>query len=390
MKIHYLSRSTLISDSANSVHVLKMCDSFTALGHDVTLHGYEGAGELADIAPYYGTKNDFRIIRHNENAAGLSALLWKARAKIPLLKVGGIPSFLYAWQNLRAPLRKNADLVFSRNIFWLPAVPRNIPFIFESHTPPANFLQKHIEKTLFQRKNCKGVVVISGKMQEIYEEMFPRLKGKFIIAHDGADDPHPQNIEERLARPLKNIGYVGQLYKGRGIEIILQCAARLPQLNFHIVGGQSDLIETYKSAANVPDNVIFHGHQPHAILPEYYRTFDAVLAPYQTKVAVAGNAGDTSAFMSPLKIFEYMSWGLPIVCSDMPVLREVLKDGETALLAKPDDTSAWVDALNRLAADAALKAALSHNARAQFLSHYTWKSRAADILQRALGADRGI
>ncbi len=380
MRIHYLSRSTLISDSANAVHVMKMCNAMASLGHDVTLHGYKGEGKPQDIPLYYDTKHPFSIHLHDEHKSGLSKHLWSLRAALPFVKVGGLPSLLYAWKSLR-PLLKDADLVFSRNIYWMPALPKDQGFIFESHTPPQNTLQKWIEGRLYRRASCRGVVVISDKMREIYETLFPDCKEKFIVAHDGADDPHPENTEERHARPFKNIGYVGQLYKGRGIEIIMDCAKALPDLSFHIVGGRPEMIENYKQDG-APQNIIFHGHQPHAKLPEFYNSFDCVLAPYQRKVSVAGDAGDTSTFMSPLKIFEYMSWGLPIICSDMPVLREVLQGGENALMVEPDCSEEWTRALTKLEQDKATRLNISQNAKADFMAHYTWQKRARKILGR--------
>lgn len=384
MHIHYLSRSTLISDSANAVHVMKMCDATAGIDYKVTLHAYAGEGKAADIPAYYDTKHPFSISLHNEHKSGLSGFLWALRRALPFLRVGGLPSFLYAWQRIRPVLKREADMVFSRNIYWMPAIPKNIPFIFESHTPPQNALQKWVEGKLYARPSCCGIVVISEKMREIYETIFPEHKNKFIVAHDGADDPAPtlEDIKERVARPLKNIGYVGQLYQGRGVEIIIESARALPHLTFHIVGGKPEMIEGYKNAG-APDNIIFHGHQPHSALPDFYRTFDAVLAPYQRKVSVAGDAGDTSAFMSPLKIFEYMSWGLPILCSDMPVLREVLEDNYNALLITPDNAQDWVRALEKLRDEPDARFKIGENARKDFIKCYTWKERARTILMKA-------
>ena len=80
--------------------------------------------------------------------------------------------------------------------------------------------------------------------------------------------------------------------------------------------------------------------------------------------------------MSPLKVFEYMAAGKPVLASDIPALREILRDGETALLLPPGEPEAWA-------------AALGARARAVFLSEYTWDARAARILAR-LPPRRGI
>lgn len=383
MHIHYLSSSALISDSANSVHVTKMCQAFAGQNYDVTLHGYFGNGDTEDVYQYYAVQDNFNIKRHDEYKSGLSSWFWWLRKKIPFLRVAGLPSSIYAYTKLRPNIGNPNNLVYARNLFWLFAIRKEVPFIMEVHHPAKNIIERWIEKRLYKRLSCKGIVLISEKMRNIYVEKYPQHANKFIVAHDGADDPKPQNIETRLARPLKHIGYVGQIYEGRGINVILKTAQICPELTFHIVGGNQKAIEQYKNNYDISENVIFHGHQPHAKLHEFYNKFDAVLSPYQKKVAVHGNAGDTSAFMSPLKIFEYMSWGFPILCSDMPVLKEVLKHEHNALLLKPDDANAWAEALITLKENDKLKKKISMNARQDFCEKHSWHSRAKHILNEA-------
>lgn len=381
MDIHYLSSSTLISDSANSVHVMKMSDALSSLGNQITLHAYNGDGDKQAVRQYYGTRHEFEIKRHDEHKHGYSSLLWALRAKLPFFKVSGLPSTLFARQYLRKEI-KNADLLYARNLYWLFGLSKTKPFIIEIHHPPRNWLDQWIENKLYASPNCKGIVLISEKMLEIYKEKHPRHAGKFIVAHDGADDPGKTDIRSQCERPLKDIGYVGQLYKGRGIEIIIKAAEALPDMRFHIVGGRPEVIEEYTSLGT-PNNVIFHGHQPHTKLPEFYKTFDAVLSPYQKKVAVHGDTGNTAAFMSPLKIFEYMSWGLPILCSDMPVLREILRSEQNCLLIPPEDANSWVEGLRRLNDDPSLRLKLATQARKDFIEKHSWQARAEDILKRA-------
>ena len=61
---------------------------------------------------------------------------------------------------------------------------------------------------------------------------------------------------------------------------------------------------------------------------------DILIAPYAAQVSHAGG-GDIGRWMSPLKLFEYMAAERPVVTADLPVLREVVRDGETALLCPP-------------------------------------------------------
>ena len=128
-------------------------------------------------------------------------------------------------------------------------------------------------------------------------------------------------------------------------------------------------------------NVTFHGFVTPAEADDYRLSFDVLIAPYQNKVAVnSTGSSDTAAWMSPLKIFEYMACARPIVCSDLPVLREVLSHGHNALLCSPADAGEWLGALERLRADPVLRQQLAANARADFEARYSWRGRARKVL----------
>ena len=83
--------------------------------------------------------------------------------------------------------------------------------------------------------------------------------------------------------------------------------------------------------------------------------------------------------MSPLKVFEYMSLGRAIVASDLPVLRECLQDGKSALLVDAGDVTAWCRAIDCMR-DPAVRASLGSAARQQFEAKHTWHGRAHQVV----------
>jgi glycosyltransferase involved in cell wall biosynthesis len=92
----------------------------------------------------------------------------------------------------------------------------------------------------------------------------------------------------------------------------------------------------------------------------------------------------SARYTSPLKLFEYLAAGKPIVASDLPAFREVLQDGITAVLVAPGDGAALGRGIRRLLDDAGLAARL---ARAAFdaAADYSWDRR-AERLERVLEA----
>ena len=184
------------------------------------------------------------------------------------------------------------------------------------------------------------------------------------------------------------VGYTGHLYDGRGIGVVLDIAEALAQVDVHLVGGTDADVDRWRgrAAARRLTNVHFHGYRPNAEMPRFLTSFDIVLAPYERRVTVAGGGGDTSRWMSPLKLFEYMAAGRPIVASRLEVLQEIIEDGTTAVLCSPDNPEEWIAAVRRLVDDAGERRRLGAAARVRLESEFSWESRARSVLASAARA----
>jgi len=100
-------------------------------------------------------------------------------------------------------------------------------------------------------------------------------------------------------------------------------------------------------------------------------------------VAAAPYRADQPFYFSPLKLYEYMAAGLPVVASRVGDLPDVLDHGRLGRLCAPDDASALADALAALAGDAALRARLGTAARDHVLAHRTWDAVADRMIRAA-------
>lgn len=378
MQIHYLATSELISDAANAVHVMRMSAALASSGGRVTLHALCGSGTTDEIFEYYGSERNFSILRYDPNQKkSVRFLLSLRRARLP---VGPIARLLHGYISVRNAIpAAHSQLLYSRNREWLIACLReDSRFIYETHSPPSGPLDRAVDRILFRHRGFLGLVVTSKPLRAAYLSSFPNLSPtQVLVAPDAADavawESTPSHSSGRF-----QVGYVGHLYAGRGGELMIELARLLPEADFHLVGGRAEDID-YLKGFGPPKNLTFHGHRPPADLASYYQGFDAVLAPYQRRVAVSGGSGNTAEWMSPLKLFEYMSWGKPIIASDLPVLHEVLQHEQTALLVAPDDAAAWARALRHLMDRPQERATMGQNAHQSFLENYTWKGRASRI-----------
>ena len=342
---------------------MKMSQAFGRLGHDVTLYGSRGP-VAADPFDFYGVDRVFALQRARRIGSGPVAPASYLAAQMASIYAAG-----------------RADVYFGRTArLLLAAAPLGRPLIYEAHALPQPGIRRDAQRPLFRLPNFFRLVCISDALRVDYLETYPELDpAKVLVAHDAADPidlSDPLSDEDWPGRSgAFQVGYVGGIYPGRGVETIVDMAARLPDVDFHIVGGDAETVAWWRDEG-VTENLIFHGHQPHTELRRFYPRLDALLAPFQNRVTVHGGVGDTRRWMSPLKIFEYMATGKPMLCTDFPVLREVLTHDETAVLLPPEDSVAWSDAVAALASDPNRCAAIGAGAKTEFETLYTWRRRA--------------
>lgn len=375
MRIAYLARSIVPSRTANSVHVMKTCQAYARLGHMVDLwvpawcEGVEP--NVRDLHAFYGVEPSFTVHRVPMPFAGRLEAAWLS-GFLPLLARLGRPA-----------------LVHSRSLAsaWGAACLLRAPTLFETHAPrPESPRLAKLFDELAASPYLRGVIVITRALASLVAPDLP-AGANLIVAPDGVDaawlDQAPSRGEARrtldLAGETRRIAvYTGQLYEGRGVGLILDVARRRSDHLFVLVGGHSADVERTRERARELDNVVVAGFRPPAEIPAWLAAADVLLMPYADRVAIAGG-GDSSAWASPMKMFEYLAAGRPILASTLPVLREVLADGVNALLLPYDRAEAWSEALARLAAEAGLAEALARTAR-RHAAGYTWEERSRRLL----------
>lgn len=357
MRIDYIAGAYIPHREANSMHVMRMCQAMAGLGHDVTLHVRRGDPGVSDDFAHYGVEPVFRIVKHTRP---------QIRVYGALVNAGHVARY---YANQPYP-----DLLYAREVYGLAAVATrtDTPFIYESHWRPKHRVQRELEGWLFRRPGFRRVVFISEALRRIYASEFPNLPAaQMLVAHDAADAIRLPESGETTHPPLR-VGYVGGFLPGYGLEVLIALARRHPDMEFHVVGGKEHELKKWRSEARDTTNLRFHGFVAPARLGEHYARFDVVLAPYQRGTAHID-------WISPMKLFEYMAHEKAIICSDFPVLREILRHDVDALLVEPHDIDAWSRALATLR-DPAVRRRLAACGRERLKSDFTWARRAQRVL----------
>jgi len=366
VKIAYLSDVRIPSRAASVVHVFKMCEALSAAGNEVVLfHAADGDVDLDRMCEAYG-------VQHGFSAVGVRKL-----------RVRGL-AYLYSFYIGWLAARRGAEFALSRNLAGAVACALSgVQVVYEAHmsTHDKGLVTNLLFKILVRLSRVQGLVVISRALKEHFESSYDLREKTVVVLPDAASRVDIDATRAAVREDGKlNVGYVGHLYRGRGVDLLVALAKECPWVHLHVVGGEPDDVDYWRNASKDISNVTFYGYVKPVETEKYRRMCDVLVAPYQQEVSVYGSASNTSAWMSPLKIFEYMASRRAIVSSDMPVLREVLADGENALLCRANDITDWREALEKLRDDETLRRRLAENAYFDYATRYTWEKRAERLL----------
>lgn len=367
MKIIYVSNAALPSQTANSINVMKMCAAMASLGHDVTLVAPDKATDQAlrqeHLFDFYNVPANFTV------------------KKLPWVPLPG-KGLVYALAAVLWSRGQKADVLYSRNLAASGLAARTgARVICEVHDAieKKSVLEQGLVKAAYKKADHFKIVAITQALADHLAGYFGNDRHKIIVAADGADpvDSRAVVVPSSLVSDKFKIGYVGSLYKGKGLEIVGALSRLIPQAEFHVVGGTAD--EVHAAKIKFPD-IRFHGFQRQRDIPAFISAFDIVLLPNQAVVEVHGGGGNIARFTSPLKAFEYMACGKAILASDLPALKEIFAHGKNAVLCRPDVIEDWTAAIEHMIAHPDERQRLGMNAKAEFLEHYTWTRRAEHIL----------
>ncbi len=377
LKVAYVGSPELFLRGASPIHVMKMCQAIARLGInvDLILQAYDSR---IDIFKCYGVEPIFNIITTIPSTNG------------PLRHfIHGTYSAFYLWFN-----KQEYNLVLTRNIIftYLSTVYFGIPTIYDAHHPLVN----RPAKLAFDRFKKSKYLVRFSTNSEGLGKIYARLglpEEKLVVAHNGVDLEQFGSVTSKLeARgklglpPNKKIVcYSGNIYRGRGIDLLVEVSSRLPDVLFLIVGGLDSDINVYrhKVAQKKLENFKLVGFVPHNVVPLYLFAADTLVIPYTSEMTIQGGTNATG-FTSPLKLFEFMASCRPIVATDLPTVSEILHDNINAVVVDPDSVDSLFEGIKRVLEDEALATKIALQSAAD-VGSYTWEERVKKILNGFVG-----
>lgn len=315
--------------------------------------------------------------------------------ELPARGVSLIDRVLCFRRYLRQWLARNpCELVQFRSIFEgipLLELDRRPPLIFEVNGLPSIELKYRYpragdDRVLMDKLVAQERACLAAADRIVTPSAVTR---QFLVRDRGADEskieviPNGAAIDEApLTDPPEGdlrLLYFGTLTSWQGVELAVRAAAKIPaHLTILGVGStrQRDMLASLSAKLGMSQAVEILPPVERAEVGAYLRRSFAVLAP------LAIDDRNVTQGCCPLKILESMAAGVPVIASDLAVVRELGTDGIHLLTVRPGSVDQIVEAVTRLNAGRGLWRDLSRNARAHLAANYTW-DRAGESLVNA-------
>lgn len=386
-RLLYLSLMRFPTEKAHGLQIAQNCEAFVEAGCEVTLwvagrHNTPAMQAVTDPLAFYGVDNVFRVQR----VPVLDALPY-TRGRIEKIAFYLLQfSYLVCLTVMLAG--RDEDYYYTRDeaiAYWLTWLKPRRRVVYEVHQFKAN-----PRGAWLQRQVCRRVGSIIAITPPLADDLIAQgaPRESVLMAHDGIRAARFSHLPTRAAArqalgwPPDRfvVGFVGRLQMlnmDKGIGTLIQALYDVPDTVLAIVGGPDDIAAQYRQqwiALGLPESHFWYaGSVSGSDIPRYLCAFDVCAMPHP-------NTPQYARYTSPLKLFEYMASGTPVVASDLRGWSDVIQHDHNALLVPAGDASALAVAVARLRHDADLCRQIGQQAQQDVFAHYTWDRRARAIL----------
>lgn len=365
-QVLYIANIRLPTEKAHGIQIMKTCEALAREGAHITvLIPWRRNNLKEDPFTFYKTDKIFSIKR-------LFSLDLVFLGKIGFWVQSVTFSVSILFFILVNMIKGEKVVYYSRDEYQL-LIPILLDqkTIWEAHRGQNNLLVR------FVVSNCKHVVVISNGLKDLYKSM---RKDEILVAPDGVDieqfsiNEDKMSLRESLGLPKNKqiVLYTGHLYDWKGARTLADATTRMgSDVLVVFVGGTDNDLADFKKKYSSLSNVKILGRKPHEAIPLYLKSSDILVIPNSAKEDIS------RLYTSPMKLFEYMASGTPIVASDLPSIREILNDSN-AVFFRPDDVDSLTEAIGSLLKNKEKRERISLQARHDIMG-FSWKERAKKI-----------
>lgn len=373
MKLLYIANARIPTEKAYGINIIKMCQALAMVGAELTLVIPQRKNAIKqDVFSYYGVEKNF-IVEY-----------------VPIVDFVA-KGFLGYWIS---QLFFSLKLLFKKIDKGIPILTRDewsgwllakfgYQVFYDMHGFPVTW--QWLWK--LSMKSMRGIFCTNQWKIEQCNRRFGIPREKLVLARNGFDEQSfaveltKKEAREKTGLPVDKriVIYTGHLYDWKGAEILAEAAKTLPDILFVFVGGSKTEVNDFSSRYRQNNNILFLGQKSHKDIPLYLWSADVLVLPNSVKSENPRFTGYSVFDTSPIKMFEYMASGRPIIASDLPAIREVLSE-KNAILVASDSPDLLAETIKDFLAHQEKFDSLAKQGLVDVVE-FTWKKRAEKILE---------
>ncbi|MGD0976853.1 MAG: glycosyltransferase [Minisyncoccia bacterium] len=378
----YIANVKLPTEKARGLQIIKACESFAETGAPLKLLVPSGRPPItADPFEYYRAKKIFRLIKlPNINISAIFPFAKRFDFYTQSLTFG---FFVVIYLFFK---RDNNSIVYSRDysvLLFLAIFGFNpIAEIHDYRTKKPKIMLSHI------LKKSRKIIVNSTGTLKLLEQHYPKIEhSKVLVVPNGVDVSFfnigmtKDEARDKLKMPRDAFifGYVGRLEtagKEKGISDLITAFSLIIEKNkiavLFIVGGPNDLKEQYKRGLSDDDSrekIVFTGQVDYQLIPIYLKAIDCAIIPLPNN--------QHAKTTSPIKLFEYMAAGKPIIISKLASLNEIVGCSDV-LQFEPGNPQDLAKKMDFIINNPQIISQLSEHSK-ENAEKYSWSNRARKI-----------
>lgn len=360
------------NERAHGIQLAKMCEAFIEHGADVELivPDKKEAQKLS-LRSFYNLRVDIPVTR-----IAVSRMTSPRLDFLVSAATFGMEHFFYLRRKRRKGEQAALYTIDLDNFSFLLIPFLGMPYVVEIHdAKPKGMLYR----MLFRR--ARGIIAINHLIRKKLIERFGIAEEKIIVHPNGIDTTPFQNLaSEESARAALDIpfrlyiaAYVGRFYPWKGLGVLLKAAELLEkEIAIYLVGGDYDELLRLSGHAAIPQGLLCVGHRDFKEIPNWLAAADCVI--------LLGTRENEYSFLhtSPMKLFEYMASGKPIIASRTPANEEIVSSDDV-FFYEPDNARELAAKIQYVRSHPAEAREKARRARAK-VEGYTWAKRAGSIL----------
>jgi len=382
MKVLYVAPDVPVPHTGKflggTTHVLKVSESLAKRGHEVWIisRRMRGQSKFEKITGKIVTRRFYRglilPLEGKPKCNGKNESLIGKIMKVLENLYFAIYRLVLASYVLWLLSKYNFDLVVERNsargIGVFPAKVFRIRSVVEVIDPDFSKLQ----------------LKLADRVLAYTRDIVPEdCRTKVVLTHAGVDVELFNSVDLSEVNGIKSkfglqnkrvVVYIGEISEWHGADLLIDIAEKIDDVVFLMIGKNIELLREDVDERRLSEKFVFTGFVRHEDIPKFVSIADVAVAPYR-------KTRDMEKFyFSPIKIFEYMACGKPIIASDLEIIRDIINENKCGILAKPNDVEDFARKITYLIDNINLREKLGKNGMKRVVKKYTWMVVADKII----------